>query len=578
MGGFLIAKREKGVELEETERLLAESANVFYKNRLTLNKNLVTQDYVIYVFNKYKALRDNALLYDNGDFIIATGTMFYRGKMGDSALRQLYNDFSVETQNFFSDLLGNYCLIIFKAGRLYLVNNPAGVYRVYCDRSKKVFSTSFLAILKSLKKHTIGAQEFYEYIFDGAVYGGKTMVKEIEIIDANNILQLSSTLSTIPVSLSFLKRYDFKSFNKSVEECAGQLIDYYTIIKENYGDSVCSALTAGMDTRLMLACMRNVDIKPYLYIYGSENNTDVKIAKMIAKGEGLILDHEDISKFPRINKDEYSDFLEKQYYMNDGLGIEGIFDNGSDLSLRFKRIEKSQLQLNGGGYLLRLFYSLPDRATPIMSFLKAKHDGGDYSMCRHFNKGSYFLTVAEKIKDTLNINQDHIDRKQVETLFFDWRIRYWTAFNHMINEQLADALLPGIEPQFTNLTLNIPYKYMYLGIFQAAVIKLIQPDIARYPSQYGYNFYDYDKIPLRIRMREFMQFHTPIMLRSYIRKNYLNKIRKGSLPYYLTKEYLDVIFPSSELNISEFVDINKITDRRMLSRALSVELVLTSRF
>jgi hypothetical protein len=578
MGGFFLAKREKDVALETTERQYSRSVDVFRKKGLPLNKKLVTQDYIIYVFHKYRHDRDNTLLHENGDFIISTGTMLYNGRMGEAALQELYEDFSMDNQDFFSRLLGNYCVIISKGDNLFLCNNSSGVYRVYCDQTKKVISSSFLAVYKSLDEHRLEKQEFYEYMFDGALYGDKTLIGGIELVDSKKIVQLTPVLTDTPKNLDFSTPAPDATFDEMVNEGVRQTTDYYHTIQAYYGDSVCAGITAGMDSRLMLAGMRAAGITPYLYIYGKEDSSEVKTVEMIATGEGLQLDIEEKFSFPRVGRDDYPGFLEKQYYMLDGLGNFGIFDNGSDMATRYKRVEKSRLQLNGGGYQMRLFYSLPNKPTPINTFLRAKHDGGDFSMCRRFDKKAYYSILEQKIKETLDVERDIISRKQVEQLFFDWRIKYWTAFNHMINEQLSDSLLPGVDPQLTALILNIPYKYLYLGSFQAAIIKKIHPDIARYPSQYGFNFYDYDKVPLRTKIDRFVQFHTPVALRPFFRKNILTRNIRRITPYYLTKEYLDTILPSSNLIVSEYVDISKITDFLMLSRVLSVELLLKDLF
>ena len=150
--------------------------------------------------------------------------------------------------------------------------------------------------------------------------------------------------------------------------------------------------------------------------------------------------------------------------------------------------------------------------------------------------------------------------------------------NHMTNNQLSDALVPFCESEFFHMSSNIPYKQRYLGYFKAALIKFIDPALANYPSQYGYNFYDYDKIPTKIKMKTFLRYHTPTTLRPFLRAHFWKQGEKVKFPYYLTKDYLNMVFPSSELVISEFVDINKITDPDMLSRALSVELILTGKF
>jgi hypothetical protein len=580
MGGFFLAKREKDIALDATERQYSRAVDVFHKKGLPLNKKLVTPDYIIYVFHKYRHNGDNTLLYENGDFVVCTGTMFYNGRMGDAALQELYADFSVERQDFFLKSLGNYCFLINKGESLYLVNSPTGIYRAYSNRARTVISTSFLAVLNAIKKRDIQVQEFYEYLFDGACYDDETLIKDLILVNSRKILQLSPEVATIPQKLNFRVIDNNSSFDEMVNEGANSLIDYYTVVKENFGNSVCAGLTAGMDTRLMLACMRNVGIEPHLYIYGNEDSTNVKIAKMIAAGEGLNLEVEEKSKFPVIKKDEYLNFLENQHYMIDGLGNYGIFGNGSDISSRLKRVEKARLQLNGVDGLLRFYFSLPDKPVSIKAYLQAKHDGGDYSMCRkgRFKKSLYFFNLSRKTKHVLNVGDEKVDRLQLEYLVPFWRTRFWTGFNHMINNQLSDALCPAEESRLNYLVGNIPYKYKYLGIYMAAIIRLINPAVAKYASQYGHNFYDYDKIPLKRRIMSYLQYHTPPAWRPFLRAHYWRQEGKGKFPYYLTREYLDVVFPSSDLIISEFVDTKKISDRGMLSRALTVELLLTERF
>ena len=78
----------------------------------------------------------------------------------------------------------------------------------------------------------------------------------------------------------------------------------------------------------------------------------------------------------------------------------------------------------------------------------------------------------------------------------------------------------------------------------------------------------------------------PLSLRSYIRKHFYYAAGESlrlrgnefELPYYLTDRYLDKIFGSSELSISEYVQIDRISDPLFLSRVLTAELVITDRF
>jgi asparagine synthase (glutamine-hydrolysing) len=272
--------------------------------------------------------------------------------------------------------------------------------------------------------------------------------------------------------------------------------------------------------------------------------------------------------------------LKKQHYLLDGLGYRGIFDNGSDLTSRFKRIEHGHLQLNGAGDIAMLYYSWPNKPITISRMLQGKYDRGDYSMCQpeHFDKKAYFSTFKDKIGHILNTSNNKITRNQLEMLLPLLRVKYWTGMNHMINNQLSDALVPFCEPRFFHMTSDIPFKHKYLGYFKAALINLVDPIIAKYPSGYGFSFSDYTRIPAKVKLINFCRYHTPAAVRPFLRAHYWKQENKGRFPYYLSYEYQNAIFRSPELSVSEFIDIKNISDPDMLSRVLTCEVLLNDNF
>jgi hypothetical protein len=157
-------------------------------------------------------------------------------------------------------------------------------------------------------------------------------------------------------------------------------------------------------------------------------------------------------------------------------------------------------------------------------------------------------------------------------------LKYWQGGNNSINNQLAYALTPFTDTGVIFQSFDIPLEFKQSGDCEAALIKFIDPALAKYPTTRGYSFYD--GISPKAKMKYLLKVHTPIWLRPYIRKRKWkqNNIGTDKFPYYFAKGYLDRIFPSSELNVSKYVHIDKIYDPDMLSRVLSVELVLTNRY
>lgn len=594
MGAFLLIRKPKGVDVEEMERQYSDSIGVFNKKGLRLNQRIVTDEFVIYAYHKHRFAVDNVVCFNNDQFIVSTGTLIYNRKIGHDALEDLYSDFS-EDGKFLANVLGQYCLIVSKKGKLYLLNDYTGCYHVYCNKSKSVISSSFLALLKTLKERHVATQELYEYVIHGACFGDRTLINEIDLLDSKSIWQLSPELSAI-TRPPYVKRLDrSSSFDEIVQEFTTDLIDCFSILEANFGDSICSGLSGGIHTRLMLGLMKRIGIKPsYLYVFGDENNTvgrdayAVQIAKSIAMGEGLAIEHIDRDKFSRFTEDEYDELLEKRYYLGDGLGHEiGLFDNGSDLHFRLSRTENAKLQLNGGGgEAFRNYWVLPDRTLHIRAFLKSRYDRMDYSIFSdYFDYNSHFSALQDKIKISLGTNKDRIDRLQMELIQPEFENKYWMGNNNSINNVLAYSLTPFADTSFQWRACDIPLKYKQLSIFEAALMKSIDPDLAKYPTSQGVDLFNY-RVALRSKAKYFATLHMPLWLKSYLRKHFWyaasEKFRlqgnKFELPFYLTKKYLDRIFHSNDLYMSKYIHIDKINNPQVLSRVLTAELVITDRF
>jgi asparagine synthase (glutamine-hydrolysing) len=594
MGAFILIKRPAGTSVKEIEDKYRASLNVFDTMRLPLNKRIIGDHYVIHVFHKYNFALDNVVQFDNNQFIVATGTLMYNRKIGHVALRELFDDFS-EDGKFLDNALGNYCLIVSKNERLYVLNDYTGLYHVYHDNTNSIVSNSFLAVLKALNERSISTQGLYEYVIHGACFGDATLFNEISLLSSKKIWRLFPNVSAIPRASSSSRPNRAGPFNEVVEEIAKDLIDYFNIIKSNFGNSISSALSGGVHTRLMLGLMRKVGIKPdYLYVYGKEENTAgrdanvIQIVRSIANGEGLSVEHIDKEKFPEFTEDEYPELLKRNYYLGDGLGHEaGVFDNGSDMHYRLSRSKKAALQLNGGGgEVLRNYWKLPDKSYSIGTFFKARYDRMDYSVFTDcFDPGSHFYALREKIKVSLGTDKDRLNRRQIELLQPEFDNKYWMGSNNSINNILSYSLTPFAETSIQFRACNVALKYKDYFRLEATLMKYIDAKLAGYPTSHGIDLFS-NHLETKAKLKYMVTLNTPLWLKAYIRKHYWHQkteiIRltgnSSTLPFYLAGRYLKRIFSAEDLCMSRYVDIEKIAEPDLLSRVLTAELVITDRF
>jgi asparagine synthase (glutamine-hydrolysing) len=124
---------------------------------------------------------------------------------------------------------------------------------------------------------------------------------------------------------------------------------------------------------------------------------------------------------------------------------------------------------------------------------------------------------------------------------------------------------------------ELPHSVKRNGVFQAGLIRRLDPRLARYPSAYGFNFCD-PRAPQGWRAA-------------------VDRLRRGAsrapwrrgrspapapppapthqgMPFYLRRDYIDRVVGRRALRIADYVHVERIRDPDALSRALTVEFVL----
>ncbi|MBK7081423.1 MAG: hypothetical protein IPH55_11930 [Betaproteobacteria bacterium] len=288
---------------------------------------------------------------------------------------------------------------------------------------------------------------------------------------------------------------------KVVETVSAELRHYFAMLSSLFPGDIGCALSGGYDSRHMTALLLSVGETPHLYVYGDASSSDVRVAKNIALGERLELEHVDKGTFAKVTPEQFVTSTERDFYFFDGIKPLGQMDDGSDMTTRLSRARNARLQLNGaGGEIYREIWNLSDRSIDLESFLKLRYDRGDYSYLRRpFDSQSYFSGFAEKVRHKLAMDRRLLTRKEAEMLFPFLR-NHFACANNLANSQISDSLLPFMESRFVYPSFDIPIQYKYCGRVHAALIRKASPSLARYQSDYGINFAD--PIPAAYRAKQ----------------------------------------------------------------------------
>jgi hypothetical protein len=575
MGGFLLIRREPGETVDRPQHPDNPALVAFAKKGLKCGSCLVRDDFVLHL---YQRLRDpetqgestQLLEFPDGDFIAMVGTGIYKGRRGDQALQTLFDDFTAGI-DFIPEFLGAFCVLVYHRGQLSLFTDYLGYYRIYQDLDQGVISSSFLAVAAMQSDPRLVPQALYEYLFFGFLFHRETLLSGVEILDSRRLWHLTPRSNSEELKVRKDVDQGPKHFPALVETIADNLLDYFKTVGLAFDNSFTSALSGGYDSRLVFAAARKLGQRVNLYVYGSEGHEDVVIARRIAAGEGLDLDHVDKSKYPQVSREEYPELLTRQFHFFDGLKAFGIFDNGSDLETRLSRTSGAELQISGaGGEIYREVWSVANQRLGIRDFVSYRYCRPDLpGLTDHFDEPLFHDNITTKVKSILEVDRNWMNRRELELLFPLLRNKF-AAQNNVINNQIASALLPYMEPRFIYQSAAVPLKFKYHGRLQSALIHYLDPALASYPSTYGPNFTD--RPPLLKQLKTSAKMHLPLRVKRA--KRMRSKSSAQTMPWYLERDLLSETINFDDAAINEYVDLQQLQDPLRLSRALTVELLL----
>jgi asparagine synthase (glutamine-hydrolysing) len=322
---------------------------------------------------------------------------------------------------------------------------------------------------------------------------------------------------------------------------------------------------------LALALERGV--VPRLHVYGRPEDADVGIAKAIAAGEGIPLNHLDKAESARVAPDAYAALVERNYELFDGTPVDGVFDNGTDLASRREHVHDGAVLLNGGGgEVFRNFFYLRDRPLTTRQLVFAFFSRFDPAVCTAtFDVERYTQSMADKLRDTVGNGDDELLRRDIEFLYAAFRCRYWMGNNNGVNNGLGFNLTPFIDATVVPDANATPLQFKNFGRLEAAMIRAVNPRLAAYPSAYGHAF---DAEPsLRRRLGEQVSMLRPLWVRRYGYRVRSRSRGSAARPYFLETPYLRTVLDSSFPFMRRYFHVERLLDVEQFRRACTLELL-----
>lgn len=497
-------------------------------------------------------------------FIAQVGTLFYDGHGGEEALRRLWRDFRTPRSIVTDRLFGSFLVAIAKEGQLWLIHDRVGMIKLYTVPALGVLCTSWLACVDSLDSIQLDEFGAQEYVLLGANHGDRTPVSGIGIADPSLAIDVRSGSSVAVTTLDdWIGQSPPGTMDAAAEACAEILHDRMSVVGRALDNRVRCALSGGFDSRLLVAASLSAGIRPDLFVYGSADDEDVRIAKEAAASVSLRLRHVDKSQYSPPSSASDLASLRPVVEFFDGIPPDGLELSGIDRLTRIAQSADGYVALNGGGgEIMRNFFYLPDRrysAEQIEQVFYRPYSSRVFNsmgQCEAFRAG-----MAQSIARI--VGPGKLDRNVVELIYPLFRNRYWAGRNNSLAARLGDFLTPLLDPELVVLCASLPLAWKNDGLLQSSCIARLSKPLGA--ARLGYGFRPVEGPGIRLRTKAWIERQRPIALRAHAAsiKQLLQKRRAAPpFPRLISRQRVGVL-RSKEISQSD-----------QLNRAFTLEYLL----
>lgn len=573
MGAFVLLQRATDrADEAQIARMIAAGARQGFASP----RRLETALWTVLLFPKFNGQAPLVHAEDEENFIAATGTLVHGKATGAAALAAIAADIAANRCPL-DTLYGSFCLIVCRAGAIFLLPDRLQVYKIYRNAAGTVLSSSFLAVLESVAQPRANRQAVYEYVFQGATYDGRTVIDQVRLATPGPTPLEPPQRGSSGLLPLLHAGPGWTGAARHVAMTIAALRGEFGALAAQFGSNIETALSGGYDSRLILALLRDRGLRPRVHVYGRDDDADVAIAKTIAAGEGFPIEHTDKSSCPLPRLDAFSETVAQNFAALDGYPSDGIFDGGADVTTRRARAAGGALALNGGGgEIFRNFFYLPDRAFTVQQVLWSFFCQFDPAVTTAaFDETAYLDGLARAVLRLIDrpagpggALATRLARTEIEFLYPCLRCAYWMGRNNSVNNRFGFAATPFIEPALVGLALQIPIAAKNHGRFEAALIAAIDPALARYPSVYGQGF---DEAPaLARRLKGGMTLARPPRLRKWSYR-LQNRMRRAGFSGVLGPDYLSRVIDPDCPALRRYFRIERVRSALEFNRICTLE-------
>jgi asparagine synthase (glutamine-hydrolysing) len=516
----------------------------------------------------------DTLLIDGDDLVAVAGMPVVDGLIGRPALQRLLAAGPLPDPAW-RRVGGQFVALVRRGGRIHLFGDHLGSFQCFHDTGERVFSTSLLAALGALPRVSFDTQGLYEWAFGVTTIGHDTVFEELKLLGPERVVELTAGGAVShPVATPLVPTpADHIPVEERLAANAARLMGVADALVRGFGDDIHCPLSGGFDSRLILAALRAAGCTPKVYVYGPAGGTDVRLAQAMGAAEGFPVEWVD-KQAAAIAPDAFAAQVERNFHELDGLPNFGnLFDNGMNAAARDRRHAGGSLAVSGGGgEIYRDYYMLPDRPASAMTMARCFNrrfvasDATDL-----LDPDAYLNRIADKVAAALGSDDRHatMPRLAAEQGLVRIKLPILFRWEAAAEARFGPYTLPFMDPAVAEEAAPLPMPVRWNGAFEAAMIRTLDPGLARHMSAYGHALSG--QPGWRHRLDQWGNRHRPVWLRE--RGYRLRRMRPmadehGGL---LSPDYLGRVVDADLPIMRRFFHVDRINDSGLWRRIACLE-------